>query len=55
VLFWGSNVGGKNVVKMNDLKRIGSRPLSFASESDLYQYLDLPKGSVTPIGIILFF
>ena len=33
-------------------KKIDSRPLSFASESDLYQYLCLPKGAVTPFGII---
>lgn len=41
--------------KMVNLKqmreRIGSRPLSFASESDLYQYLSLPKGAVTPFGL----
>lgn len=38
--------------KMVNLKqmreRIDSRPLSFASESDLYKYLSLSKGSVTP-------
>lgn len=33
-------------------ERIGSRSLSFASESDLYQYLGLPKGAVTPFGVI---
>jgi len=42
--------------KMVNLKqmreKVGSRPLSFASESDLYQYLSLPKGAVTPFGII---
>lgn len=42
--------------KMVNLKqmreRIDSRPLSFASESDLYQYLSLPKGAVTPFGVI---
>ncbi|NYB73636.1 prolyl-tRNA synthetase associated domain-containing protein [Sedimentibacter hydroxybenzoicus DSM 7310] len=42
--------------KMVNLKqmreRINSRPLSFASESDLYQYLGLSKGAVTPFGVI---
>lgn len=42
--------------KMVNLKqmreKIDSRPLSFASESDLYQYLGLPKGAVTPFGVI---
>ena len=31
---------------------IGSRPLSFASEEDLMRYMKLPKGSVTPFGIL---
>jgi len=31
---------------------LGSRPLSFASEDDLLRYLDLKKGSVTPLGIL---
>lgn len=42
--------------KMVNLKqireRIDSRPLSFASERDLYKYLSLPKGAVTPLGVI---
>jgi Ala-tRNA(Pro) deacylase len=42
--------------KMINLKqmrvKVGSRPLSFASESDLYQYLGLYKGAVTPFGVI---
>lgn len=42
--------------KMVNLKqmreKIDSRPLSFGSESDLYQYLGLPKGAVTPFGVI---
>lgn len=41
--------------KMINLKqirnKIDSRPLSFASESDLYQYLGLYKGAVTPFGV----
>lgn len=40
-------------VELKSLKnRIGSRPLSFASEDDLHAILGLPKGSVTPLGII---
>lgn len=42
--------------KMINLKqmreKVDSRPLSFASESDLYQYLGLYKGAVTPFGVI---
>lgn len=42
--------------KTADLKALrqtlGCRPLSFASETDLQQYLALPKGSVTPFGAL---
>ncbi len=42
--------------KSADLKKlkdiIGSRKLSFASETDLTMKLDLIKGSVTPFGIL---
>lgn len=42
--------------KTADLKALrqtlGCRPLSFASESDLQQYLALPKGAVTPFGAL---
>ena len=31
---------------------LGSRPLSFASENDLFSYLGLKKGHVTPFGIL---
>jgi Ala-tRNA(Pro) deacylase len=31
---------------------LGSRPLSFASEEDLFLYLGLKKGAVTPLGIL---
>jgi len=31
---------------------LGSRPLSFASEEDLFRYLGLKKGAVTPLGIL---
>jgi Ala-tRNA(Pro) deacylase len=31
---------------------LGSRPLSFASEKDLYEILGLEKGHVTPFGIL---
>lgn len=30
----------------------GLKPLSFASEADLQQYLGLEKGSVTPLGLL---
>lgn len=40
-------------VELKDLKeKIGSRPLSFASEADLDSILGLSKGAVTPLGII---
>ena len=42
--------------KTADLKalreRIGARPLSFASENDLERFLKVPKGSVTPFGVL---
>lgn len=42
--------------KTVDLKALrallGSRPLSFASEQDLSLCLGLPKGAVTPLGIL---
>jgi len=42
--------------KKVDLKEIrmllDSRPLSFASEEDLFSYLGLMKGAVTPFGIL---
>ena len=42
--------------KTADLKTLrqtlGCRPLSFASETDLQQYLALPKGAVTPLGAL---
>lgn len=33
-------------------KNLNCRPISFASEEDLNKYLNLNKGSVTPLGII---
>ena len=42
--------------KTIDLKelrtKLGTRPLSFASEDDLLRFLALQKGSVTPLGIL---
>ena len=32
--------------------KINSRKLSFADEEDLYNYLGLTKGSVSPLGIL---
>lgn len=40
-------------VNLKGLRSIlGSRPLTFASENDLFTYLGLQKGSVTPLGIL---
>lgn len=40
-------------VNLNDLMlKINSRRLSFASSDDLNKYLNLKKGSVTPLGIL---
>lgn len=33
-------------------ERIGSRRLSFASEEDLFAFLKLKKGAVTPFGVL---
>ncbi|MCY6958381.1 prolyl-tRNA synthetase associated domain-containing protein [Clostridium brassicae] len=33
-------------------KKLNCRALSFASEEDLYKYMKLSKGSVTPFGIL---
>ena len=38
---------------LKDLRRkLGSRPLTFASEELLYEHMKLTKGSVTPFGVI---
>ena len=40
-------------VDLKDLRsKLDSRPLSFASESDLQEILGLDKGSVTPLGVL---
>ena len=40
-------------VDLKELKaKLNSRPLSFASESALYEILGLSKGAVTPFGIL---
>ena len=40
-------------VNLKELKeKLGGRPLRFASEDDLYKYLKLTKGAVTPFGVI---
>lgn len=40
-------------VRIKDFqKKIGARPLSFASEEDLGRILGLIKGSVTPFGLL---
>lgn len=40
-------------VNLKDLRmKINSRPLAFASEDSLKEYLNLNKGSVTPFGIL---
>lgn len=43
----------EKTVNLKEMReRINSRPLSFASESDLFRYLGLSKGAVTPFGIL---
>ena len=38
---------------LKDIKaKLDSRPLTFASENSLYEYLKLEKGEVTPFGIV---
>ena len=40
-------------VDLKALKEVlGSRPLSMASESDLWEFMKLRKGSVTPFGVL---
>ena len=40
-------------VNLKELRnKLNSRPLTFASEEDLYKYLGLTKGSVSPLGIL---
>ena len=40
-------------VNLKELRALlGTRPLSFASESDLSRYLGVRKGSVTPFGVL---
>ena len=40
-------------INLKELRtNLGTRPLSFASEDDLLRFLALPKGSVTPLGIL---
>ena len=44
---------GDKSVNLKELRsRIGSRPLTFASEDDLGKYLGLSKGAVSPLGAI---
>lgn len=46
-------VAKDKTVNLKSVKEtIQSRPLSFASQNDLLKYLQLPKGSVTPLGIL---
>lgn len=40
-------------VNLKELRnKLNSRPFTFASEEDLYKYLGLTKGSVSPLGIL---
>lgn len=40
-------------VNMKELRlKINSRRLSFASQDDLYKYLQLSQGEVTPLGVL---
>ena len=44
--------GNKRVDLKQFRKDHGTRPLSFASDADLWQYLQLTPGSVTPLGLL---
>ena len=44
--------GDKKINLKEFKKKYGLRPLSFASEEDLYKYLKLNPGSVTPLGLL---
>lgn len=47
------SLGKDKSVNLKELRKtLGSRPLTFASEKDLLQYLQLTKGAVTPFGIL---
>jgi Ala-tRNA(Pro) deacylase len=51
--FYLVTVPGGRRVDMKQLRHsIGSRPLSFAPESDLERLLGLKEGSVTPLGLL---
>lgn len=44
---------GDKKINLKEFKnKYGLRPLSFASEEDLYKYLKLNPGSVTPLGLL---
>jgi len=44
---------GDKSANLKELRRqIGSRPLTFASEDDLYKYLRLGRGEVSPLGAL---
>ena len=46
-------IAGNKRVNLKELRNnLGLRPLTFASEEDLYKYLGLTKGSVSPLGIL---
>ena len=42
----------KKVTLIELRNKLNSRPLTFATEEDLYKYLRLTKGSVSPLGIL---
>lgn len=44
--------GDKKINLKEFKKKYGLRPLSFASEEDLYKYLKLNPGSATPLGLL---
>lgn len=46
-------VRGSTRINLKEIRvLLHSRPLSFASETDLMNYLGLTKGSVTPLGLL---
>lgn len=51
--FYLVSVPGHRSINLKTLaERIPSRKLSFASEADLWEWLRLEKGHVTPLGVL---
>jgi len=51
--FYLLTVSNNKKVNIKDFrKKIGTRPLSFASQESLLEILDLKQGSVSPLGVL---